>query len=115
MSDLVGNSKDGFPYDLVHITFAAFSPRTPTSKQDKNKVLNTSGSGDEDIVTLSSNLIKTLKDLDKSLNKSGSSSESPSAHKRYVYTSSIYADGYVVLVFPFVRLYVRSFVLPSHL
>ena len=27
----------------------------------------------------------------------------------------IYAEGYIVFVFPFVRLYVRSFVLPSRL
>ena len=29
------------------------------------------------------------------------------------YTPSIYAEGYIVFVFPFVRSYVRSFVLPS--
>ena len=31
------------------------------------------------------------------------------------YTPVIYAEGYIVFVFPFVRLYVRSFVLPSRL
>ena len=30
--------------------------------------------------------------------------------QRVVYTPGIYADGYIVFVFPFVRLYVRLFV-----
>ena len=34
---------------------------------------------------------------------------------QYHYTPGIYADGYIVFVSPFVRLYVRSFVLPSRL
>ena len=58
------------------------SPRRATSMQDKEKAPNTPGSGVEDIVTLSSNLIKPLKDLDKSLNNPGLSSESPSPPKR---------------------------------
>ena len=31
------------------------------------------------------------------------------------YTPGFYAEGYIVFVFPFVRLYVRSFILPSRL
>ena len=30
-----------------------------------------------------------------------------------IYTPGIYADGYIVFAFPFVRSYVRSFVIPS--
>ena len=31
----------------------------------------------------------------------------------YIYTPNIYADGYIVFVFPFVHLYVRLFVRTS--
>ena len=32
--------------------------------------------------------------------------------RKPIYTPGIYAEGYIVFVFPFVRLYVRSFLLP---
>ena len=68
--------------DKSDIFSSVSSPRTATSMQDKDKAPNTPGSGVEGIVTLSSILIKPLKDLDKSLSNSGPSSESPSPSKR---------------------------------